>query len=125
MPPRSSPNSYAQGAPEQRIRRSSLVELSLVVSICVGIAGGSVWATRISMGQDRLREDMAELNALVRLGVSDSWRGAHMRAWVNRANREVELWSIEAEHTLNLEDGSWRRFIFPDPDDVLGDNGNH
>ena len=99
----------------QSITRASTVEIGLVLLICGGIAAGSAWATRISIGQDHVRAELLALRQEVRTGTGDRWTGNNMRHWVEATNREIEIWSRAAEQTLNLEPGTWQRFKFPDP----------
>ena len=105
---------------DSTITPGTRVELGVVAmfatALVSAIVAGSVWCTRISIGQQQLADEIAELRALVERGVDDRWHRADMRAWVERANREVELWSVETEHRLGLEEGDWKRFSFPDVD---------
>ena len=101
--------------PFRRIKlgNATLIELSLVLLICGAIVAATRWATKVDYRLDSID---SKLDA----GIYDRWRGADMRAWVLQANREVEVWSLEAEHVLGLEGDSWVRFHFPDPDNIRG-----
>ena len=110
-------------SPVAAIRKATGIELSLVIAICVGIAAGSTWATQISLGQTRLREEVRSMRAVLDGGTSDRWRGADMHSWVIQANREVEIWSRAAEQEMGLPPGSWKRFRFPDSHEITG--GGH
>lgn len=100
---------------ERALRRSTPVEISLVIGLCTGLVGGSVWATKITMGQSELQGQIRDLKEIVTRASNGHWTRADMSLWVDRANREVELWSIDTERALDLESGTWRRFVFPDP----------
>ena len=88
--------------------------ITLVSAIIAAIIAGTVWCTKISIGQRMLSDDLTELRHLFQAGMDDRWRRSDMQAWVERANREVELWSREAEDGLGMEPGSLTRFHFPD-----------
>ena len=105
-------------SPAAQITKASVVELSLVVLLCGGIASGAIWATRISLGQEALQKDLKALKDSVLSGASDRWTGRDMHDWVNQANREMEIWSLAAERANGLEPGEWMRFEFPDPDAI-------
>ena len=112
---------------DTQIRRTTTIELGLLVTLGIGIATGAVWATRMSMGQDALRADVIELKVLVQDGVSDRWRMAdeagHERRYAELCNREVELWAVQVESVLDLPKGSMPRFTFPEPEVHGHDDG--
>jgi hypothetical protein len=103
--------------PPSVVNPQTKVELGMVIvlvtAIISAIIAGSVWCTRISIGQALLTEELAQLREVVEAGTGDRWTKTDMRLWVDRANREVELWSVEAEHAFGVEDGEWMRFNFP------------
>lgn len=100
----------------ERTRVELGLVITLVSAILAALIAGTVWCTKISIGQAQLSKEVAALHGLVQSGVDDRWRRADMKAWIERANREAELWSKDAERHLNLEPGSWTRFIFPEVD---------
>ena len=115
--------------PSSTITKASVIEVSLVVTLCVSIAAGSAWATRITVGMEALRKRAAEdslehrlaleeLSETVKRGTGDRWTRSDMEVWVMQANREVEIWSMTAEQEMGLPIGTWHRFKFPKPSDV-------
>ncbi len=102
------------------LSESSTIEVSIVVMIAAAIAAGMSWATTIGMKQDAIREDLESLAAQVENGTHDRWTGANMRAWVLQASKEVQIWTAESEHAMDLPEGTLIQFHFPDPDEIRG-----
>ena len=98
------------------LRRSTLVDLSLVVSLCAAIGAGAIWTTKITLKLEQLQLDLTAIRLKVDSGIVDRWRGADMKAWVQSANREVRIWTRDTERALGLESGSLIEFQFPNPD---------
>lgn len=92
----------------------SPIQLGIVILLCGAIWAGSTWASDVTHAIDALSDQIHH-------GTKDRWTGGNMKVWVDQANREVELWSIQAEHNLGLEDGEFDRLEFPDPDAVRRD----
>ena len=78
----------------------------MVFLICGAIGSGSVWCTRTSMAIQSLRLQVDK-------AVDGRWTAHHMDEWIERSNREAELWSISTEQRMGLEPGAYPRFIFP------------
>jgi len=95
------------------ISESTTVSLAIVCALVSAIIAGSWWAANVSHRLD-------SIEALVRSGTGDRWTGRDMRAWVHAANQEVEVWSRAAERRLDLPEGAWYPFEFPNPDVIQG-----
>jgi len=93
---------------EPTLRKSSTMEISLVLLLCGGIASGAMWAQRISI-------DLAALRLIVERGVADRWTARDMANWVDRANREADLWNERTARNLGVDHDSWHRFQLPKP----------
>lgn len=107
-------HSYGNGR-KPTISDSTGVTIGLLVVAMGLVAGGTYGYAMMVARLDGLITDMHELRVEVALGITDRWRREDMEAWVKRANREVEVWSLLTERTMGFEPNTYPRFEFPSP----------
>ena len=91
-----------------KLSETSFISVSLFLSLIAFVALAATWASNVTFRLDAIE-------GAIRSQVDDRWRGADMKAWVELANREVEVWSLATEQKLELEPGTYPRFRFPEP----------
>lgn len=110
----------ARQPPNFSISNSTWVNLGLVVSFIVATSMGSWHMSRIYHTQQGVLHELEEIHHTLDERTMDRWTASDMSRWVDFANREVEVWSLEAERKLDLPEGTWRRFKFPMPEIIKG-----
>lgn len=100
---------------DSALSRQTYISLGLLFTALAVAVGGARWATTIEHEIKAARQELSSIQASLELGTLDRWTGNDMIDWVERCNREVELWSIQAEQNLGLQLGDWARFQFPMP----------
>lgn len=99
-----------------KISNTTWVNLGLVISFITATSMGSWHMSRIYHTQKNVLNELEEIHQSLDNRTLDRWTASDMNRWVEFANREVEVWSLEAERKLNLPGNTWTRFQFPDPE---------